>query len=64
MEHNRGLAVASEVSDSGALRGAGEEMASVSSISCVDASTESPPQDAVLVNIRPVGLVSLLLTPG
>ena len=62
----------------GALRGAGEGVALekraepragfglelMSSISCEEVSTESPPQDALLVNIRPVGLVSLLLTPG
>lgn len=34
------------------------------SVGCTEASTASPPQDAVLVNIRPVGPVSLLLTPG
>ncbi|CAB1098339.1 unnamed protein product [Ectocarpus sp. CCAP 1310/34] len=33
-------------------------------VGCGEASTASPPQDAVLVNIRPVGPVSLLLTPG
>ncbi|CAM9605342.1 unnamed protein product [Scytosiphon promiscuus] len=36
----------------------------VSSVGCAKASTASPPRDAVLVNIRPVGPVSLLLTPG
>lgn len=36
----------------------------VSSAGCREASTALPPQDAVLVNIRPVGPVSLLLTPG
>ena len=63
-------------SEGGVLRGAGGNVASesravsragsdsASSISCQEVSTESPPQDAVLVNIRPVGLVSLLLTPG
>lgn len=52
-------------------RGAGDEIAAettgldgVSSVGCQEASTVSPPQDAVLVNIRPVGAVSLLLTPG
>lgn len=54
-----------------ALRGAGGVRAAgstgsdyFSSVGCKEASTASPPQDAVLVNIRPVGPVSLLLTPG
>lgn len=54
-----------------ALRGAGGKIVaettglnSISSVGCRKASTASPPQDAVLVNIRPVGPVSLLLTPG
>lgn len=44
-----------------------EELISASTMSpilCEVVSTESPPQDALLVNIKPVGLVSLLLTPG
>eukprot|EP00903_Cladosiphon_okamuranus_P017947 g16514.t1 len=58
----------------GALRGAGDKMdLSVPAgaglegyfpLGCAEVSTAAPPQDAVLVNIRPVGLVSLLLTPG
>lgn len=58
----------------GALRGAGNKIdlgvpAGAGSdrdcpLGCAEASTVAPPQDAVLVNIRPVGLVSLLLTPG
>lgn len=35
-----------------------------SPVGCAEVSTATPPEDAVLVNIRPVGLVSLLLTPG
>eukprot|EP00904_Undaria_pinnatifida_P008760 jgi/Undpi1/5013/HiC_scaffold_19.g08365.m1 len=44
-----------------ALRGAA---VASDAVGCGIVSTESPPQDAVLVNIRPVGPVSLLLTPG
>lgn len=56
-----------------ALRGAGGELDAAAaefgggggpSVGCAEATTASPPQDAVLVNIRPVGFVSLLLTPG
>lgn len=46
-----------------AAEGAGSDWAS-SWLGCAEVSTASPPQDAVLVNIRPVGAVSLLLTPG
>lgn len=55
----------------GALRGADGErrLGSARSggdfpLACAEVSTAAPPQDAVLVNIRPVGAVSLLLTPG
>lgn len=59
-----------------ALRGAGSDLnlggaaaAAAGSygdspLGCAEVSNASPPQDAVLVNIRPVGPVSLLLTPG
>lgn len=58
----------------GALRGAGDKLnlgAPAADgldgdfpLGCAEVSTTAPPQDAVLVNIRPVGPVSLLLTPG
>lgn len=35
-----------------------------SSVECGEVSGASPPRDAVLVNVRPVGPVSMLLTPG
>ncbi|CAN0142248.1 unnamed protein product, partial [Hapterophycus canaliculatus] len=60
--------MAAEPALRGAIRGNNKGKAigsaGVSSVGCAEASTASPPQDAVLVNIRPVGPVSLLLTPG
>lgn len=62
-------AAAQDKVGTGGLRGVGDQVLleqglDLSSVECGVASTAFPPQDAVLVNIRPVGPVSLLLTPG
>lgn len=41
-----------------------EKSADLSSVDCKEVSGSSPPRHAVLVNVRPVGPVSVLLMPG